>query len=234
VGTATVSDDGTVIKSDPGVGVTKAGWYCGGNSQPTGSAGTCGDCNTCQGSSCVADPAQIGSQCMANVCKICKGVGQRGVCGIKPPSGIGPIVPYQYPPGGLHYKFKIFTDPLNCSSLLGGTTIVEALFIQNNSCASPPFTANSIQLFPDGHYEDTIGINYVPSSNCSATVSQQILWLDPDTGQSVQVTNNLITFDATVSDTTATGAICLQGHCCQVLVDRSTGQLIATSANCPK
>jgi hypothetical protein len=40
VGTATVSDDGTVIKSDPGVGVTKAGWMCGGNNTPTGTAGT--------------------------------------------------------------------------------------------------------------------------------------------------------------------------------------------------
>src|SRR2546425_7186929 len=53
VGTATVSDDGTVIRSDPGVGVLKAGWYCGGPPTPTGSAGTCPACQQCQGSQCV-------------------------------------------------------------------------------------------------------------------------------------------------------------------------------------
>jgi Glucodextranase, domain B len=37
IGTATVSEDGSLIKSDPGVGVLKAGWHCGGNPNPTGS-----------------------------------------------------------------------------------------------------------------------------------------------------------------------------------------------------
>jgi hypothetical protein len=55
VGTATVSDDGTVIRSDPGVGVLKAGWYCGGPPTPTGSAGTCPVCQRCVGSLCVTD-----------------------------------------------------------------------------------------------------------------------------------------------------------------------------------
>lgn len=31
IGTGTVSEDGTIIASDPGVGVIKAGWHCGGN-----------------------------------------------------------------------------------------------------------------------------------------------------------------------------------------------------------
>jgi hypothetical protein len=38
IGPGTVSDDGMVIASDPGVGVIKGGWHCGGN--PAGS-GTC-------------------------------------------------------------------------------------------------------------------------------------------------------------------------------------------------
>ena len=38
IGTGTVSEDGTVVRSDPGVGVIKAGWHCGGN--PAG-IGTC-------------------------------------------------------------------------------------------------------------------------------------------------------------------------------------------------
>ena len=58
IGTATVSDDGRVIASNPGVGVIKAGWHCGGNPNTTGSAGTCPTCNKCQGSSCVADDSQ--------------------------------------------------------------------------------------------------------------------------------------------------------------------------------
>lgn len=33
IGTGTVSEDGSVVVSDPGVGVRKAGWHCGGNPQ---------------------------------------------------------------------------------------------------------------------------------------------------------------------------------------------------------
>ncbi|MGB0386948.1 MAG: hypothetical protein ACPGWR_19205 [Ardenticatenaceae bacterium] len=35
IGTATVSNDGTMLVSDPGVGVVKAGWHCGGNPATT-------------------------------------------------------------------------------------------------------------------------------------------------------------------------------------------------------
>ena len=38
IGTGTVSEDGSVIASDPGVGVIKAGWHCGGNPNTVGSA----------------------------------------------------------------------------------------------------------------------------------------------------------------------------------------------------
>jgi len=38
IGTGTVSEDGTVIASDPGVGIIKGGWHCGGNPATTGSA----------------------------------------------------------------------------------------------------------------------------------------------------------------------------------------------------
>jgi hypothetical protein len=72
IGTATVSDDGSVIKSDPGVGVLKAGWHCGGDPNTTGSAGTCPTCQKCSGSSCVADASQDGAPIPDNKCKICK------------------------------------------------------------------------------------------------------------------------------------------------------------------
>ena len=57
IGPGTVSEDGSLIVSNPGVGIVKAGWHCGGN---PASSGTAHDCPTCQkcppsGSHCVAD-----------------------------------------------------------------------------------------------------------------------------------------------------------------------------------
>jgi len=48
IGLGTVSEDGTVIRSNPGVGVVKAGWHCGA-AQP-GGAGSCD--NECEGADC--------------------------------------------------------------------------------------------------------------------------------------------------------------------------------------
>ena len=42
IGTATVSADGSLIVSDPGVGVLKAGWHCGGDPKVAGSAASLG------------------------------------------------------------------------------------------------------------------------------------------------------------------------------------------------
>lgn len=63
IGSGMVSPDGSVIASDPGTGVMKAGWHCGGNPNSTGSAGTCPDCKTCQGSACIDDPTKDNQQC---------------------------------------------------------------------------------------------------------------------------------------------------------------------------
>ena len=38
IGTGTVSDDGLIVASDPGVGIIKGGWHCGGNPTSTGKA----------------------------------------------------------------------------------------------------------------------------------------------------------------------------------------------------
>lgn len=53
IGPATVSEDGTVIKSDPGVGVVKGGWHCGGNPSQTGSCCQCNPCEECVNNQCV-------------------------------------------------------------------------------------------------------------------------------------------------------------------------------------
>jgi hypothetical protein len=69
IGTGTVSEDGLVIRSDPGVGVLKAGWHCGGNPNPTGVAATCPTCSTCQGTNCVPDNSQTPPQTAPDDCK---------------------------------------------------------------------------------------------------------------------------------------------------------------------
>ena len=53
IGTGTVSADGSAIASDPGVGVLKAGWHCGGDPNSAGSVGHCNDCAAVSGSQCV-------------------------------------------------------------------------------------------------------------------------------------------------------------------------------------
>lgn len=74
IGTGTVSDDGLVIRSNPGVGVLKAGWHCGGNPTTAGAAATCGPCAFCDGQNCKANPVQ-GNTCV-NACL----VGGSGTC----------------------------------------------------------------------------------------------------------------------------------------------------------
>jgi hypothetical protein len=69
IGTGTVSEDGLLIQSDPGVGVLKAGWHCGGNPNPTGSAGTCPTCARCEGTNCVPDNSQTPPQNSPTDCK---------------------------------------------------------------------------------------------------------------------------------------------------------------------
>ena len=63
IGTGTVSDDGMVLRSDPGVGVLKAGWHCGGDPAANGTVADCPACRWCQGGTCVTDPAQAGHTC---------------------------------------------------------------------------------------------------------------------------------------------------------------------------
>jgi hypothetical protein len=52
-GTATVSADGSVLVSDPGTGILKGGWHCGGNPSTAGTAADCPQCQSCNGQSCV-------------------------------------------------------------------------------------------------------------------------------------------------------------------------------------
>lgn len=79
IGPASVSNDGTVIRSDPGVGIVKAGWHCGGDPPPDGSGYQCPDgffCNgtTCEPESCPRGVAQgndlaLGEKAGGGACK---------------------------------------------------------------------------------------------------------------------------------------------------------------------
>jgi hypothetical protein len=60
IGLGTVSLDGTVIKSNPGVGVVKAGWHCGSQPSGGGCAASPGECQKCDGNCNIsADPTNI-------------------------------------------------------------------------------------------------------------------------------------------------------------------------------
>src|SRR5204862_6457300 len=49
IGTGTVSDDGSAIRSNAGVGGLKAGWHCGGDPTARGTVADCPACSFCQG-----------------------------------------------------------------------------------------------------------------------------------------------------------------------------------------
>jgi uncharacterized Zn-binding protein involved in type VI secretion len=52
IGPGTVSEDGTVITSNHGVGIVKAGWHCCGYPQGSGAPNSCPDCAPCTGDKC--------------------------------------------------------------------------------------------------------------------------------------------------------------------------------------
>ncbi len=55
IGLGTVSEDGSVVRSNIGVGVVKAGWHCGSQPGGSGTAEHCPECNKCDGTTCVVD-----------------------------------------------------------------------------------------------------------------------------------------------------------------------------------
>jgi hypothetical protein len=71
IGTGTVSDDGQVIRSNPGVGVLKAGWHCGGDPAANGTVADCPECKICQGDQCVTDSSKNNKCCGQSNNKVC-------------------------------------------------------------------------------------------------------------------------------------------------------------------
>ncbi len=84
IGKGTVSDDARVIVSDPGFGITRAGWGgCGQPQPPTTCAEACGQCKTCINGTCQLDPDPdrvCGGSCDGDFeCAACFKC-RRGVC----------------------------------------------------------------------------------------------------------------------------------------------------------
>lgn len=74
IGTGTISEDGSVIKSDPGVGIIKTGWHCGGNPQRTGCLHNCPPCWTCRFPECICNiPLPDCDYCEGADCPDCEG-----------------------------------------------------------------------------------------------------------------------------------------------------------------
>jgi Glucodextranase, domain B len=63
IGTGTVTADGSTIKSDPGVGLIKAGWHATGGPQPPGATAACGPCNHVVDNACAIDAGQNRHPC---------------------------------------------------------------------------------------------------------------------------------------------------------------------------
>lgn len=59
IGLGTVSADGSVVSSNPGIGVIKAGWHCGSSPRGNGTAHNCPTCQGCSGTSCGIDDGNI-------------------------------------------------------------------------------------------------------------------------------------------------------------------------------
>ncbi len=104
IGTGTASADGTVIKSDPGVGVVKAGWFCGGPPTPSGGAGTCPDCQMCNGTECVADASQNGNQCSTP--SVSPGICKDGQCVCPVPVNFHQVSGSDQGNGTLHFEYS--------------------------------------------------------------------------------------------------------------------------------
>ncbi len=86
VGKGTVSDDARIITSDPGFGITRAGWGgCGQPQPPQTCAGSCDDSNDCTTDNCVSGSCTHtnkpnGTMCDTNNNGTVDGICQNGAC----------------------------------------------------------------------------------------------------------------------------------------------------------
>ncbi|HLX06394.1 MAG TPA: carboxypeptidase regulatory-like domain-containing protein [Thermoanaerobaculia bacterium] len=147
IGPATVSDDGTVVTANPGVGVIKAGWHCCGNPATSGLPFDCPDCKTCEGAIgllCIPDPTQNGLPCKHDPTMICNG----GDCVCPFP------INFHGTTGGafgdeIHENYAWDSSTGNLSDLVG-CNVLENLTYPENPIFTwpPPYNGQTINKVP--------------------------------------------------------------------------------------
>ena len=80
IGTGTVSEDGSTLRADPGVGIIKGGWN--GISIPptTGTAAQCGECKIANASVCFINPSKVGKPCRDDGDPSTEDICENGLC----------------------------------------------------------------------------------------------------------------------------------------------------------
>jgi len=184
IGTGTVSADGSVIASNAGVGVLKAGWHCGGDPDSTGSAGTCPVCNTCDGSSCLPDPSQDGASC--SIGSVVDGVCETGVC-------VASNAELEIDQPNSNSQFSITSDP-HMPQLAAHA---EILHVDPDPTASTEFewTAEIDYTGPDG---SDFNFTFAASTSVGGSYT-------PDTGGATRGGDLTYTASATVNGKVLTG-----------------------------
>jgi len=195
IGTGTVSDDGQIISSNPGIGVLKAGWHCGGDPAAIGTVADCPACNICKGTaasaSCKPDPTQLcaKSKCPAGSVCDAKGSCKSGVALI--PDICDQIdVTYTSPVAltcsagrcGAGVRYDLTKVTHSCDSVdLKGANVTEVV-TNDHGCfsvdvvggAGCPVGANNTITGCTDTYQGCAPAEVFPMGTCTETITQKV------------------------------------------------------------
>ncbi len=135
IGPGTVSEDGSLIVANPGVGIVKAGWHCCGNPASSGTADDCPKCKTCpsKGSHCIDDPGQNGDPCDDTPGDVCHG----GNCVCAVPMGFHQTNVVETAPGHLRFTYSWASSTGDVNDL-DQCMVCESVYFEQN-VYPPPF-----------------------------------------------------------------------------------------------
>jgi len=165
IGLGTVSADGSIVESNNGVGVIKAGWHCGSSPSGSGCANGCGYCFDCSGNcSCTFAPKRVLQSQSPTDCKTFK-------CDLTwEPANEDP---------GVCKKCNLGT-PLNVADDTSCDASNSCKVCKNGKCESKPDkTGISISKSYDiSAIVDAIknGVNKAPASICRVSVDSMKIW----------------------------------------------------------
>jgi hypothetical protein len=136
IGPATVSDDGTMIVSNPGVGIVKAGWHCGGDPATGVCLHQCPECSICRDPPCKCDIPK-------DLCTSCSPAGSAcdGEHSCKTGKDLIPKICDQLSMGSTNYRRRQCADPpidprldgdIGGPDTCGGVLIIEYTKVEHN------------------------------------------------------------------------------------------------------